>query len=83
MPTYDRPSATGRLALSLVGFVMLGLLGWDVSDGVIHLGGRAVNRQSDPTLFWLEAVGIAVVVLGVFYLAVFGLPRRESGAARS
>ncbi|WP_019515492.1 hypothetical protein [Sphingomonas sp. Mn802worker] len=42
-----------------------------------------MNRQSDPTLFWLKAVRIAVVVPGVLYLAVFGLRRREAGAARS
>lgn len=83
MSTYDCPTLPGRLAIAFVGFVMLGLLGWDVSDGVIHLGGRFVIRQVTPTIFWLVVCGIAGVVLGVLYLAVFGLRRRGSGPARS
>ncbi|MGK6325221.1 hypothetical protein ACMGDM_19320 [Sphingomonas sp. DT-51] len=83
MLTYDRPSPAGRLALALLGFVILGLLGWDVADGVIHLGGRDVTRRANPIIFWLEAVCITLVGLTVLYLAVFGLRRRRASRVRS
>lgn len=82
MHTYDPPSPAGRLAVALVGLIILGLLGWDVADGVIHLGGRDVTRRADPIVFWLEAVCIALVALIVLYLAVFGLRRRRASRVR-
>jgi hypothetical protein len=60
------------MALAAVGVIILGLLGWSVSEGAIYLGGTKVDRAGQPLAFWLEAFGIAVFGLAFLYLAAVG-----------
>jgi 4-hydroxybenzoate polyprenyltransferase len=67
----------GRVTLIACGVGLLGLLGWNVFDGVIYFRGET-RRVDHPIWFWVEAVLLAGVAILIIYTALTYKPKDEN-----